>query len=74
MSVDQISAVTMLVLSVYPTQASSLGRLITFANNFHFNLVVILVSFLNQSSVVNLFLTNLLYYSFNLNYAKRVVC
>ncbi len=35
-------------------QASLLGLLITFANNFPFNLVVMLVYFVNQSLVANL--------------------
>jgi hypothetical protein len=30
-----------------------LGLLITFVNNFHFNLVVMFVHFVNQSSVIN---------------------
>jgi hypothetical protein len=34
-------------LSVYPTQASLLGRLITFVNNFNFKLVIMFVSFVN---------------------------
>ncbi len=40
--------------SVNPTQASSLGLLITFVNNFHFNLVVMFLYLVNQLSVVNL--------------------
>jgi len=35
------------------TQASSLGLLIPFVNNFHFNLVVMFVYFENQSSIIN---------------------
>ncbi len=38
--------------SVYPIQDSLLGLLITFANNFHFNLVAMFVYFVNQSSVI----------------------
>jgi len=41
-------------LSVYPTQASLLGLLITFVNDFHFNLVILLVYFEIQSLVINL--------------------
>jgi hypothetical protein len=33
---------------VYPTQAFLLGLLVTFVDNFHFNLVVIFVYFVNQ--------------------------
>jgi len=40
-------------LSVYQTQASSLGVLITFQNAFHFNLVVLFVCFTFVSSVIN---------------------
>jgi len=36
------------------TQASSLGILITFVNNFCFKLFVMFVYFINESSVVNL--------------------
>jgi len=36
------------------TQASSLGLIITFVTNFHFNLVVMFVFLVNQSPVVNL--------------------
>jgi hypothetical protein len=36
------------------TQGSSLGLLITFVNNFQFDLVVMFVYFVNQSSVINL--------------------
>ncbi len=37
------------------TQTSLLGLLITFVNNFHFNLVVMFAYFVNQSSVLHLF-------------------
>jgi hypothetical protein len=39
-------------LSVQP-QGSLLGLLIAFVNNFHFNLVVMFVYFVNQSSVLS---------------------
>jgi len=38
----------------FQTQVSLLGHLITFVNNFHFNLVIMFVYFVNQSSVINL--------------------
>ncbi len=41
-------------LCLSKTQASLLGFLITFVDNSHFNLVVMFVHFVNQSSVVNL--------------------
>ena len=40
-------------LSVYQTQASLLGILITFANNVHFNLVVMFVRFTFVSATTN---------------------
>jgi hypothetical protein len=40
-------------LSVYQTQASSLGILITFVNTSHFNLVELFVCFTFAPSVIN---------------------
>ncbi len=40
-------------LCLAKTQASLLGLLITFVNNFQFNLVVMCVYFVDQSSVLN---------------------
>jgi len=52
----QIEALTSLLVrhSVYPNEASLLGLFITFVNNFHFSLVLIIVYLVNQSSVINL--------------------
>jgi hypothetical protein len=46
-----ICAVLLDTLSIQ-TQTSLLGFLITFVHNFHFNLVVMFVYFVNQSSVI----------------------
>jgi hypothetical protein len=44
----------LIIFSVYQTQASLLGILITFVYTFHFNLVVMFVHFTFVSSVENL--------------------
>jgi hypothetical protein len=53
--------------SVYQTQASLRGFLITFVNTFRFNIVVMFVCFTFASSVINLIIrSNLFYYTLTL--------
>ncbi len=57
-------------LSVYETQASLLGILITFVNIFHFYLVVMLVCFTFASTVINsIYLKQLVLLFSSLNHA-----
>jgi len=42
-----VCASLLIRLCLYKTQASSLGLVITFVNNFQFNLVVMIVYFVN---------------------------
>ncbi len=54
-SVNSSACVSLLYrLSVYPTQASLFGLLITFVNNLNLNLALMFVYYLNESSVINL--------------------
>jgi len=52
-------------LSVYQTQVSLLGILITFVNIFHFNLLVMFACFTFVSSVINLIYSQQLALSYN---------
>ncbi len=54
------------------TQASLLGHLITFVNNFQFNLALMFVYFVNQSSSVNLIYSKELIPLYSYKYKSRV--